>query len=240
MEPSTSNEPFCRILPLGDAAFTVEFGRCIDPAVNDRVLTFADGIRAQGWPEVLDVVPSFSSVTIHIDPLLADVTALSDRALALSRTGFMEGNRSGRAHTIPVLYGGESGPDLNDVAVFANLSIEDTIRSHSSVCYRVYMLGFSPGFPYLGAVPATIAMPRLSTPRTRVPAGSVGIAENQTGIYPTATPGGWRLIGRTPVSLYRPHAAVPFLIHAGDTVRFQPIGPEEFARLSRTSNADAA
>ena len=239
MGPSASKESLCQILPLGDAACTVEFGRRIDPAVNDRILAFADAVRAQRWPGVLDVVPSYCSVTIHTDPLVVDVTALSDRVLTLSRTAFMEYRPPGRTHTIPVLYGGKSGPDLPDVAAFANLSIEETIRLHASVSYRVYMLGFSPGFPYLGSVPATIAIPRLSTPRTSVPAGSVGIAENQTGIYPTATPGGWRLVGRTPVSLYRPHAAVPFLINPGDTVRFLPIGWEEFLRLSCAPDVDA-
>jgi inhibitor of KinA len=232
--------PPCRVVPLGDTACTVEFERRIDPAVNDRVLAFADAVRAQRWPGVLDVVPTYCSVTIHIDPLIEDVTVLSDRALTLSRTAFMACKRPGRAHTIPVLYGGEWGPDLPDVAAFANLSIEETIRQHTSVSYRVYMLGFSPGFPYLGPVPAAIAIPRLSTPRTSVPAGSVGIAERQTGIYPTATPGGWRLIGRTPVALYRPHATVPCLINAGDTVRFQPIEPEEFVRLSWAPDADAS
>jgi len=125
------------------------------------------------------------------------------------------------------------------VASFGHLSVAEAIRLHSSLTYRVYMLGFSPGFPYLGAVPAPIAMPRLATPRLTVPAGSVAIAGRQTGIYPTATPGGWRLIGRTPVPLYRPTKAPPFLLSPGDLVRFEPITREEFGRRQRDCDADA-
>jgi inhibitor of KinA len=135
------------------------------------------------------------------------------------------------------LYGGEWGPDLDDVAVFAQRSVADTIRLHYSNVYRVYMLGFSPGFPYMGLVPSSIAMPRLATPRSVVPAGSVGIAGCQTGIYPSATPGGWRLIGRTPLSLYKPESSQPFLFTPGDTVEFYPIDADEFARMSYAAPA---
>ena len=139
-----------------------------------------------------------------------------------------------------MLYGGDWGPDLDDVASFAKLSVAEVIRLHASVHYRVYMLGFSPGFPYLGLVPEPIAMPRLPTPRISVPAGSVGIAGTQTGIYPIATPGGWRLIGRTPVALYRrENSATQFLLHPGDLVRFEPIGTQEFERLRRDTHDDA-
>ena len=227
-----------RLLPLGDAALTVEFGCEIDPAVNQRVIACSELVRAQRWTGVLDVVPTYRSVTIHVDPSRLDLSALSDRLLQVCRAGPTE-RTSGQEHRIPVLYGGEWGPDLQDVADFARLSVADAIRLHHSISYRVYMLGFSPGFPYLGIVPDPIAIPRLPTPRTSVATGSVGIAGNQTGIYPSATPGGWRLIGRTPVSLYRPHSADPFLLSPGDTVRFQPIGPEEFARLSRAEHVDA-
>ncbi|HSC57131.1 MAG TPA: 5-oxoprolinase subunit PxpB, partial [Nitrospira sp.] len=120
----------------------------------------------------------------------------------------------------------------------AKLSAADVIRLHASVLYRVYMLGFSPGFPYLGLVPEPLAMPRLPTPRITVPAGSVGIAGTQTGIYPISTPGGWRLIGRTPIALYRPHSATPFLLNPGDLVRFEPIEQQEFDRLRRETHDD--
>jgi KipI family sensor histidine kinase inhibitor len=178
-------------------------------------------------------------VAIHVDPLSLDVNTLKDRLVRLAHSISPQAIRSGRDHTIPVLYGGEWGPDLEDVAAFAALPAADVVRLHCSIRYRVYMLGFSPGFPYLGIVPDSIAMPRLASPRTKVPPGSVGIAGHQTGIYPTGTPGGWRLIGRTPVALYRPDTGRPFLLSPGDQVRFEPIGPEEFERLRRTHHVDA-
>jgi inhibitor of KinA len=227
-----------RLLPFGDAALTVEFGNDIEPAVNAQVIAFAETVRAQMWEGVLDVVPTYRSITIHVDPLCLDISTLSDRLLQLSHAGSHHAT-SGTHHTIPVLYGGEYGPDLEDVAAFAKLSVAEAIKLHASVLYRVYMLGFSPGFPYLGVVPAPLALPRLATPRTTVPAGSVGIAGSHTGIYPTATPGGWRIIGRTPMTLYRPNAATPFLLSPGDMVRFEPIGPQEFDRLHCEAHADA-
>jgi inhibitor of KinA len=218
------------VLPLGDAAVTVEFGREITPDLNARALAFAQAVRVQGWEGVQDIVPAYASVSIHVDPLQLPVTTLWARLENFPYD--VAALPVGRQHRIPVLYGGEWGPDLPDVAGFARRSVADTIRLHHATPYRVYMLGFSPGFPYMGLVPASIAMPRLATPRTVVPAGSVGIAESQTGIYPTATPGGWRIIGRTPVGLYRPQSSQPFLFSPGDSVQFYPINPDEFARMS--------
>lgn len=236
--PTSAAQTF-RLLPLGDAAVTVEFGNEIESALNERVIAFADRVRAQAWEGMRDVVPTYRSVTIHVDPQYLDVSSLTDRLLRLSHTVPHSSTSSGRQHRIPVLYGGEWGPDLEDVAAFAKISVPDAIRLHASVPYRVYMLGFSPGFPYLGSVPEPLAMPRLVTPRTTVPAGSVGIAGSQTGIYPTSTPGGWRLIGRTPLNLYRPSSSKPFLLKPGETVRFEPIGPEEFDRLRQGQHDDA-
>lgn len=235
----TSTAQHFRLLPLGDAAITVEFGNEIDPAVNERAIAFAGTLRAHIWGGVLDVVPTYRSVTIHVDPLRLDLNTLTDRLLQLPPTLSPYATSSGRHHTIPLLYGGEWGPDLEAVAAFAKMSVAEVVRLHSSVLYRVYMLGFSPGFPYLGLVPEPLAMPRLATPRTSVPAGSVGLAGNQTGIYPTSTPGGWRLIGRTPLTLYRPNGSTPFLISPGDLVRFEPIGRQEFDRLRCEQHDDA-
>ena len=226
-----------RILPLGDAALTIEFGEEIDPALNERVIAFAETVRAQTWEGVLDVVPTHRSVTIHVDPLWVDLDTLTNWLLQLPKSS-QYAMPSGKHHRIPVLYGGEGGPDLHDVAAFAKLSAADVIRLHASVLYRVYMLGFSPGFPYLGLVPKPLAMPRLPTPRVTVPAGSVGIAGTQTGIYPISTPGGWRLIGRTPIALYRPHSDTPFLLDPGDLVQFEPIEQPEFDRLRREAHDD--
>jgi KipI family sensor histidine kinase inhibitor len=236
--PTPTARPFW-FLPLGDAALTVEFGNEIDPASNTRVIAFADTVRAQLWEGVLDVVPTYRSVTIHVDPLALPMNRLTDRLLQLPHTAPSPTASVGSQHTIPVLYGDEWGPDLEDVAAFAKMSVADVVRLHSSVQYRVYMLGFSPGFPYLGSVPEPLAIPRLATPRSTVPAGSVGIAGHQTGIYPTSTPGGWRLIGRTPVALYRPTNSTPFLLRPGDVVRFEPIGLREFDRLWREHHDDA-
>ena len=235
--PTSTTQQF-RLLPLGDAALTVELGNEINPTLNARVISFAETVRAQTWEGVLDVVPTYCSVTIHVDPHCLDLNTLTDRLLNLPSSLSLEATSSGTHHTIPVWYGDDGGPDLEDVATYTKMSVADVIRLHSSVLYRVYMLGFSPGFPYLGAVPQALAIPRLATPRTRVPAGSVGIADRQTGIYPTATPGGWRLIGRTPIELYRPNRTTPFLISPGDMVRFRPITGQEFKRLIRERDAD--
>jgi KipI family sensor histidine kinase inhibitor len=178
-------------------------------------------------------------MTIHVDPLGLNVDTLMARLQRLAHTNSPERKPTGSHHTIPVCYGSEYGPDLEDVAAFAKISVVEAIRLHASVLYRVYMLGFSPGFPYLGVVPGPLALPRLATPRTTVPAGSVGIAGSQTGIYPTSTPGGWRIIGRTPIQLYRPCNSTPFLLSPGDMVRFESIGPHEFERLRREPHADA-
>jgi inhibitor of KinA len=231
-ESYRSNAQDFLILPFGDAALTVEFGEEIDPAINERVMAFAEIVRTQMWKGLLDVVPTYRSVTIHVDPLCLDIDALTDRLHNLQIPA-QRTTSSGREHSIPVLYGGEAGPDIQEVAAFAKLSVDEVIRLHASVHYRVYMLGFSPGFPYLGLVPDTIAMPRRPTPRISVPAGSVGIAGNQTGIYPISTPGGWQLIGRTSVVLYPQHGAARFLLHPGDLVRFEPITAQDFDRLQR-------
>ena len=236
--PLSMAQPF-RFLPLGDAALMVEFGHTIDPELNARVIAYTEAIRAQRWDGVLDVVPTYCSATIHVDPLILDVDTLMDRVRQISQTHSAQKRSSGKHHTIPVLYGGEFGPDLEGLAAFAKLPVPEAIRLHASISYRVYMLGFSPGFPYLGSVPPPLAMPRLATPRTTVPAGSVGIAERQTGIYPTATPGGWRIIGRTPIQLYRPNSSAPFLLSPGDLVQFKSVGPREYDRLCREEHADA-
>lgn len=231
--PRRSLEEKPHIVPLGDSAITIEFGNEINPETNARVVAFAQMVRAQGWSGILDVVPTYRSVTVHFDPLRWDSATLAKRLKTLPRREPGQAEPQGILHEIPVLYGGEWGQDLEEVATFAGLQPAEAIALHASVPYRVYMLGFSPGFPYLGLVPEQLAMPRRATPRTKVPAGSVGIADRQTGIYPTATPGGWRLIGRTPISVYRKTRTNPFLLKPGDRVRFKPIVRDEFDQLSR-------
>jgi inhibitor of KinA len=232
-----SKGPF-RILPLGDSAITIEFGSEIDPEINARVIEFAKTVVDQEWDGILDVIPTFRSVTVFFDPLQRDSSELTRKLKGLPRPEQNDCESTGIVHEIPVLYGGEWGPDLKEVAAFANLQPGEAIALHSSVPYRVYMLGFSPGFPYLGLVPEQLAIPRRPTPRTKVPAGSIGIADRQTGIYPTPTPGGWQLIGRTPTAVYRKTGADPFLLKPGDLVRFRPIDRHEFDRLSRENQHD--
>ncbi len=225
------------IIPFGDAAVQVIFGAAIDPAIHARAVACAEAVRARHWPGLLDVVPTYRAVTVHVDPRRLTVEAAIERVRTCVPS--VAPVQTGTRHRLPVLYGGEWGPDLAEVAAFANRSVDDTIRLHAATVYRVYMLGFTPGFPYLGLVPDALAMPRLAGPRPRVPAGSVGIAGRQTGIYPVETPGGWRLIGRTPVALIRRRHPQPFLFTPGDEVEFVPIGREEFARLRQERDADA-
>lgn len=226
------------IVPLGDSAVTIEFGDEIDPEINAQVVSFAQTVREQDWSGILDIVPTYRSLTIHFDPLQWNSPALTKELRMLPRPKPGQSESHGVLHEIPVLYGGEWGPDLEEVAIFAGLQPEEAVALHASIPYRVYMLGFSPGFPYLGLVPERLAMPRRATPRAKVPAGSVGIADRQTGIYPTATPGGWQLIGRTPIALYRKIRTDPFLLKPGDRVRFKPIARDEFDQLSRETEHD--
>jgi inhibitor of KinA len=186
------------------------------------------------------VVPTYRSATVYVDPLTVELGPLTERLRVLAEGAPMRPAAPARTIEIPVAYGGECGPDLSAVAAFAGLSVEEAVALHHSVAYRCYMLGFSPGFPYLGRVPEAIAMPRLSEPRARVPAGSVGIAGSQTGIYPHDSPGGWRLIGRTPLRLYDPGRTEPFLIRAGDQIRFVPIDRQTYDQMVAVSSGQEA
>ena len=203
----------------GDACVSVEFGQAIDPAVNARCVSLAAAIERERLAGVRDIVPGFHTVMVHFDALRLDRDTLAagvQRAILASAASVDET----AAMEIPVRYGGEDGPDLPDVAAFGRCSEAEVIRLHSEAVYRVYMLGFLPGFAYLGAVDGRIAMPRLDTPRVKVAAGSVGIAGAQTGIYPCDTPGGWRIIGRTPVTTFDPMRAAPSLFRPGQRVKF--------------------
>jgi inhibitor of KinA len=222
-----------RIVPAGDSAVIVEFEERIDPAVNARTIACASGIQAMNMPGVRDVVPTYRSVAIYFDPLRTDNDALLERIAHEAEHAVGAATLASTPVRIPVCYGGELGPDLAAVAVFAGMPEDEVVRVHSSAVYRVFMLGFVPGFAYLGLVDQRIAMPRQSTPRVRVPAGSVGIAGVQTGIYPSETPGGWQLIGRTPAKPFDPARSEPFLMKAGDAVQFYSIDREEFDTLAR-------
>jgi inhibitor of KinA len=224
-----------RIVSAGDAALVIEFEARIDPAVNARAIAVADAIQSAAVAGVRDVVPTFRSVAVYFDPLHTNLPALHDcveREASRPAPGAFVRSAPVR---IPVCYGGDLGPDLAGVAAFARMAEADVVKTHTAATYRVFMLGFVPGFAYMGSVDPRIAMKRHAVPRVRVPACSVGIAGVQTGIYPTETPGGWQLIGRTPVKPFDPNRAEPFLVKAGDAVQFYAIDRDEYRRLA---NAD--
>jgi inhibitor of KinA len=213
-----------RIRPSGDTMLLVEFEQRIDPLVNDHVIQLSKRVSARIGATVRDVVPAYCSIGIHFDPLLTDRVALErvigEEADALAHT---DPRIASPVVEIPVRYGGDDGPDLAAVAVWAKCTPAEVIARHSQQTYRVYMLGFVPGFSYMGSVDASIAAPRHRIPRERVPAGSVGIAGEQTGVYPITTPGGWQLIGRTDVAMFDASRTPPTLLNPGDLVRFVPV-----------------
>ena len=220
-----------RIVTAGDSAVVIEFEDRIDAGVNAQALALADAIAAAHVAGVRDVVPTFRSVTVYFDPLRTDYDALVALVETAAARPAPPASVQRAPIRIPVCYGGDFGPDLADVAAFAGATEHDVIERHAARTYRVFALGFVAGFAYLGTVDESIAMPRHSTPRIRVPAGSVGIAGVQTGVYPAETPGGWRLIGRTPIKPFDLVRPDPFLMKAGDSVQFYRIDREAFARL---------
>jgi KipI family sensor histidine kinase inhibitor len=218
-----------RIVAAGDAAWLIELENRIDPAVNARAIAIAEAVRGAQWAAVRDVVTGYRSVAVYVDPLSADGDTFRERLRQLVvRTTSADATHEAVV-TVPVCYGGEYGPDLAEVAAFAGCSEAEAITLHAGVEYRVYMVGFVPGFPYMGTVDARIAAPRRQTPRVKVPTGSVGIAGLQTGIYPRETPGGWNLIGRTPLKPFDLNRAEPCAFRAGSRVRFVPVSAAEFA-----------
>jgi KipI family sensor histidine kinase inhibitor len=213
-----------RLLPAGDAAVLIEWADEIDDRVNDGVHALTQALRASAnHPEITDLIPAYSSLLVCYDP--ARVSFVEMRVFLQAALESLPAYTppAPRLIEIPTVYGGEFGPDLAFVAQHSRLTEAEVVCLHTSVVYRVYLIGFAPGFAYLGSVPEQIAVPRMETPRTRVPAGSVGIAGRQTGIYPMETPGGWRLIGRTTQRLFDPDRDPPSLLRPGDRVRFVPI-----------------
>lgn len=221
-----------RMIQLSESGVTVEFGDTIDLPTNELVSAFTSAVDQAGIPGLIEIVPAYRSATVYFDALLTDAITIMNHLRALTVNLAAGPSRPSVTHTIPVWYGGTAGQDLAEVAAQSGLTPGEAAALHASVTYRVFMLGFSPGFPYLGILPAPLASPRLPTPRKRVAAGSVGIAGTQTGIYPQASPGGWRIIGRTPVVLFNLRRPMPFLLAHGDHVRFVPIDEEEFRGLT--------
>ncbi|UHA73672.1 5-oxoprolinase subunit PxpB [Paenibacillus sp. 481] len=249
-EVEVAGETKVRLQPLGECALIVDWGGTIHEHTHTKIRAFCSQLERNPVHGIVEVVPAYTTVTVFYDPIKLWKRATSETWQSSynrdtefqSPFAIMEEiiremvNQLEEIHIgsstiveIPVCYGEQFGPDLQDVAAYAGLSIEEVIELHSGHDYLVHMVGFAPGFPYLGGLPERIAVPRRSSPRTSIKPGSVGIGGKQTGVYPIASPGGWHLIGQTPVQLFRPHHPSPSLLKMGDTVRFRPITPEQFA-----------
>lgn len=212
-----------RIRECGESMLLVELEATIDPLVNERAIVLASRIRGRQARGVRDVAPGYCTVGVHFDPLQTDLAALEQAITSEFNAIDIAAVADRPAIEIPVRYGGDAGPDLAAVAEFARCAERDVIERHTSPTYRVYMLGFVPGFAYMGRVDPVIAAPRHRVPRERVPAGSVGIAGGQTGVYPVDSPGGWQLIGRTDTVVFDARRERPSLLSPGDRVRFVPV-----------------
>lgn len=215
---------------MGDRSLLVELGDDISPAVNQRVQELFTAMDIYPLDGVTELVPSYRSLLVIYDPLSISLPDLKGAILKTYQDLDQAQLPESRTINIPIVYGGEQGPDIESVAQYHNITPQGVIDYHTRPIYRVYMIGFTPGYPYLGEVPEAIATPRRKTPRILVPRGSVGIAQRQTGIYPVDSPGGWQIIGWTPVNLFDPLAKPPSLLMMGDRVRFHAITPEEASR----------
>ncbi len=215
---------------LSDRGLLVELGTGIDPAVNRCVQRLQRRLARESIEGVLETVPAYSSLLVIYDPLRILPQALKRHIAGLCEFETADQDEEHTIHEIPVVYGGSAGPDLDHVAAYHGLSADEVIRLHSGTVYRVYMIGFTPGYPYMGELPEALATPRRETPRTHIPQGSVAIAQRQTGIYPVVSPGGWQVIGRTPVPLFDFQRETPSLLAMGDQVRFVAVSAAEAAK----------
>ena len=237
-----------KLIPFSETGVMVTFGNEIKEEIHQKVAALSDYLDEHPFVGFVEYIPAFTSVTVFYNPMIVRTLAiplshtmdpvmpLSYQIVAQILEKALEGlnpETDFQATTveIPVCYGGEFGPDLEYVAEYHKMTPEEVIDIHTQGSYLVYMIGFAPGFPYLGGLSEKIATPRRSSPRLIIPAGSVGIAGDQTGAYPIETPGGWQLIGRTPVDLFRPHNDPPILLRSGNLVKFKPISLEEYHQI---------
>lgn len=225
------------IRPLAESGLLVELPDRIDPLIVDRVMALTTALDAARPPGLVDIVPSYRTILLAFDPVLTDGDALSTLVRELAADAPTLAATPGREVTIPVVYGGALGPDLDEVAAQAGLAPAAVSERHAAASYRVACMGFAPGFGFLIGLPPELATPRRTTPRTRVPAGSVAIGGAQTGVYPAELPGGWNIIGRTPVTLFDAARPEPFLLRPGDSVRFLPIDLDEYQALQMSAEA---
>lgn len=232
-----TGKEYPRLLTAGEGCIVAEFGDSIDMKINSRVAALDRAVRRSALRGLLDTVPTYRSLAVYFDPLEADVDEFLLRLEKMCGSEGPTGEVSeGRTIAVPTLYGGDHGPDIADVAACTGLTPDEVIRRHTAnLCY-CYMLGFTPGFPYLGGMDPGLEVPRLDNPREVIPAGSVAIGGKQTGIYPIASPGGWRVIGRTPMRLFDPERDPPIFLEAGMWVRFRSIERDEFEEIEAASS----
>lgn len=242
-ETIVNNELTVKMFPIGESGILIEFGTKIHPDIHRRTKALTDYLDEHPFPGMIECVSAFSSVTVFYDPMkvknsqtnYAEKEQLSYKIVKsllqeILLTLDYSANNKPKIVEIPVCYGGEFGPDLEYVAEYNKITVDEVIKIHSSGEYLVYMIGFAPGFPYLGGMSEKVSAPRRQSPRMLIPKGSVGIAGMQTGVYPIGTPGGWQLIGRTPLELFHPNECPPSLLKSGDIVKFHPISYEEYEK----------
>ncbi|MET3617931.1 KipI family sensor histidine kinase inhibitor [Peptoniphilus olsenii] len=222
-----------KFLPAGDSALVMEFGNTIEKEINASIANVVENLKEQKLDGVVDILPTYRSILINYDPVKITFSELVDVLNGLKTKDAKGVGEFVRLVEIPTLYGGEYGPDIDFVASHANMTVDEVIKIHSGTDYLVYMMGFIPGFTYLGGLDERIATPRLKSPRLKIEPGSVGIASNQTGMYPLESPGGWQLIGRTPLKLYDDTIDPPVFIQAGDYIRYVPITKEEYDKIKQ-------
>jgi inhibitor of KinA len=225
--------------PLGDAAIVIQLGDQISPVINGRIRAIGAYLDEYSFEGFIEYVPAFTTVTLYYEPWIINYTKLLSLLQEMANEVLEDQEvPSGRVLEIPVRYGGKWGPDLDFVASHNKISTAEVIAIHTAPEYLVYMIGFAPGFPYLGGMNELISAPRKDTPEMKIAAGSVGIAGKQTGIYPIETPGGWQIIGQSPVKLFDLNRKVPASLKAGDRVRFVAISEKEFNKLKRTGDGN--
>ena len=222
-----------RYLVSGDSSVCVEFGNEISPDINRKIRAFKIAVEKSGIPGIVETVPTYRSLLVHYKPEVIGYKAITEKFKSLMGTLDNIEIPPPTVIEIPVLYGGEMGPDIENVASHNGKTVEEVIKIHTSQEYLIYMIGFIAGFPYLGGMSKEIATPRLKEPRVKIDGGSVGIAGEQTGIYPLDSPGGWQLIGRTPLKLYDAEREKPVLLEAGQYIKFRSISQKEFDETAK-------